>query len=181
MTRTGGSLVVLVAVVGTVLVADTGWSQQSPSPDTTDTLTPALHELESGERVRLHLPEREPLDVPFARAASDSLFVGEDTYTASVPLARVERLEVASHPYWKGARLGGAVGVVVGGVIGALSADWSPEVHQDGTTRPAAKAAALAPLVEVTAGIFVGALGGGAGGLLVGATLTDWEQKYPPP
>lgn len=182
MIRTREPFVFLIAAVGILVGPAGGWTQQSAeSPDTTAALAPVLSELDSGQHVRLHLTGREPLDVAFVDATADSLFVGEDARTASVALSQIKRLGVARHPYWKGTRLGAFIGAFAGGVIGALSADWSPEVHQDGTTRPDAEAAAIVPLASVTVGVFGGGVAGGVAGLLTGAAITDWEQRYPPP
>lgn len=176
------TVVCVIAVLLTVLVgAAPTWAQDAaePPPDTTPSLGQILGEMEPGERVRLHLPDREPLAGRVTVVSGDSLSFGEEGDTRSVALSRISRLDVGGRAYWKGAVVGGAVGAVAGSVIGALSADWSPDVHHDGTTRPDAEAVVLAPLVSVTVGAYGGALGGGVVGLLVGATITDWEQRYP--
>lgn len=176
MVRARDALVFLTATVGFLLRPAGGWTQQRASPpDTTEALATVLSELDSGQRIRLYLPERDPQEVPFARTSSDSLFVGEDTYTASVALSGIERLDVASHPYWEGVLLGAGFGAVIGGVIAEVSTsegecpefECPPDYGQSSYV--------------VIGGSVTGGLGGAGLGFLVGSTITTWEQRYPPP
>lgn len=179
MTGRGAGVSVSAVLLAILVGAAPTWAQASAEtpPDTTPALTRVLGSLDSGERVRLHLPDREPMDAPFARASSDSLFLGEDSFAASVALSRIRRVDVASHPYRLAAGIGGAAGAVLGGVVGALAAeDGEPDrAHFESSPNQ------LAPLASATVGLLGGGLAGAGIGALVAAGITDWEQLYPTP
>lgn len=173
-----GGRLFAATLLAVLLGSNPGWTQEPAAPpDTAGRLGEVVEELDSGERVRLHLPGTEPVAATVLDAAPDSLHVRGDAREARVATSRIERLEVARHPYGRGASIGAAGGAVVGGVLAALSADWDVEQAHTG---PGAPARAALPLIEVTAGVVGGALAGGGLGTLIAAGITDWEQRYPP-
>lgn len=150
------------------------------SPDTSDRIGPVLEALESDQRVRLYVEGADPMEATLVEASADSVYVREDVGRSRVAASRIERLDVATHPYRTAAGIGAAAGAVVGGVIGGLSGG---DGESDRTNRPVPESSPnqLAPLAGVTVGVLGGTLVGGGVGALVAVGITDWEQRYPPP
>lgn len=166
----------LATLLCVLLASNPGWTQQPTAPqDTSDSLRQLLEGLESGDRVRLHLPGTEPVSATLLDATGDSLRLRGDLREAQVATSRIERLEVARRPYWKSAGIGAAAGAVIGGVIAGLSTEKVEFEH----TGPAAPARAMVPVVEIFMGIGAGYLAGGGIGALVATGITDWERRYP--
>lgn len=88
-------------------------------PDATASLGQVLDELQPGERVRVHPAGSEPVAADFLEASPESVLVSGDRRAARVANSRIERLDVANHPYRLAALIGSGVGAVVGGLGGA--------------------------------------------------------------
>lgn len=177
MRSSGGWGRVPVAVLLCVLLgSQPGWAQQPAPPDTAPSLQRALGGLDSGDRVRLHLPGTEPVAATFLDATGDSLRVRGDLREARAATSRIERLDVADHPVGKAALIGAGV---VGAALGAFAAvnagtDDCPDCSD-------APLFTIDPLAAGAVGAVLGGLGGSGLGFLVGAAITTWDQRYPPP